>query len=146
MNNRFENFTFSILKAGKIIQKIKNIEVEEFNLKAVHVMCLYYLNQENNGLTNAELVKLTFEDKAAISRAAAYLKSKGYIDYDAKKYNAPLKITGEGKKVAEIIEERASNAVNAVGNIINDEERRNFYNTLNLLTNSLYEYYKKLEK
>ncbi len=38
MNERFENFTFLILKAGKLIQKIKNIEMKKFGLKAVYLL------------------------------------------------------------------------------------------------------------
>ena len=43
MGDRFENFTLLIDKLGKIIQKIKNIEMKEYGLKAVHVMCIYQL-------------------------------------------------------------------------------------------------------
>ncbi len=145
MNERFENFTFLILKAGKLIQKIKNIEMRKFGLKAVHVMCIYYLNRVKEGLTHAELVKVTLEDKAAISRALSTLKSKKYITYDEKKYNGLISLTNEGKEVADIIEKRANNAVNIVGEILTEEERNRFYQSLNSLTENLFKYCLALE-
>ncbi len=145
MNERFENFTFLILKAGKLIQKIKNIEMKKFGLKAVHVMCIYYLNRVKDGLTHAELVKATLEDKAAISRALSTLKSKHYITYDEKKYNGLVSLTEEGKEVADVIEKRASNAVNIVGEILTEEERNRFYQSLKSLTENLFKYCLTLE-
>ncbi len=145
MNERFENFTFLILKAGKLIQKIKNIEMKKFGLKAVHVMCIYYLNRVKEGLTHAELVKATLEDKAAISRALSTLKNKHYISYDEKKYNGLVLLTDEGKKVANVIEKRANNAVNIVGEILTEEERNRFYQSLKSLTENLFKYCLTLE-
>ena len=43
MNNRYESFTLLMNKINKSIRKIKNIEMEEYKLKGVHVSILYYL-------------------------------------------------------------------------------------------------------
>ena len=72
MEKIFEHFTISILKLNKLVQKIKQYEMQEYDLKAIHVMCGYYLNEHPEGLTSSELVKLTLEDKAAISRELKY--------------------------------------------------------------------------
>ncbi len=146
MENRFENFTFLILRASKLIQKIKNLEMKEFDLKAVHVMCLYYLHNANGGLTSTELVKLTLEDKAAISRAIGLLEKKKLISYSYKKYNGLITITSQGLEVARLIDEKAMRAVNAGGSSLSEEERQNFYKTLRLITNNLDIYYNNKKK
>ena len=40
MDDRFENFTVTVLKLGKLVQKIKLFEMESYGLKAIHVMCI----------------------------------------------------------------------------------------------------------
>ena len=79
MDKIFEHFTITILKLNKLVQKIKLYEMQEYGLKAIHVMCGYYLMENPDGLTASELVKLTLEDKAAISRALKTLQEKGFV-------------------------------------------------------------------
>jgi DNA-binding MarR family transcriptional regulator len=145
MEKRFENFTIAILKLNKLIQKIKLYEMKDYDLKAIHVMCIYYLETNEGGLTASELTRLTLEDKAAISRALVLLSERGFIKYDSNTYNALVTITAEGKKIAAHIEERANAAVNAGGSDLSDEERNNFYRALNSISNNLEEYYNKLD-
>lgn len=145
MENRFENFTVAILKLNKLIQKIKLYEMRDYGLKAIHVMCVYYLRTRGE-LTASELSKLTLEDKAAISRAISFLNEKGFVNYDSNKYNAPIKLTGEGIKVSEYINRRADSAVNAGGGFLTEEERINFYSALELIAENLKNYYENLNK
>lgn len=145
MENRFENFTVAILKLNKLIQKIKLYEMRDYGLKAIHVMCVYYLRTRGE-LTASELSKLTLEDKAAISRAISFLNEKGFVNYDSNKYNAPIKLTGEGIKVSEYINRRADSAVNAGGGFLTEEEQINFYSALELIAKNLKNYYENLNK
>ena len=62
MEKIFENFTVNILKLNKLVNKIKQFEMEEYGLKAIHVMCGYYLYENPNGLTASELAKLAIEE------------------------------------------------------------------------------------
>ena len=145
MENRFENFTVAILKLNKLIQKIKLYEMRDYGLKAIHVMCVYYLRTRGE-LTASELSKLTLEDKAAISRAISFLNEKGFVNYDSNKYIAPIKLTDEGIKVSEYINRRAESAVNAGGGFLTEEERINFYSALELIAKNLKNYYENLNK
>ena len=145
MENRFENLTVAILKLNKLIQKIKLYEMRDYGLKAIHVMCVYYLRTRGE-LTASELSKLTLEDKAAISRAISFLNEKGFVNYDSNKYNAPIKLTDEGIKVSEYINRRAESAVNAGGGFLTEEERINFYSALELIAKNLKNYYENLNK
>lgn len=146
MEDRFENFTFLILKVSKLIQKIKNIEMQEYGLKAVHVMCIYYLMQKAEGMTNKELVACTLEDKAAISRAVSLLDERGYVILQEKTYNAPILLTKAGEQLGKEIYKKADNAVHTCGDSLTETEREQFYKSLRLISDNLLEYYCKLEE
>ena len=76
MERTFEQFTLLVLKINKLIQRIKTFEIRGYGLKAVHVLCVYFLNENPQGLTAAEIVKLTVEDKAAIRARLPSLKAR----------------------------------------------------------------------
>lgn len=144
MEKVFEHFTVSILKLNKLVQKIKAIEMEEFGLKGIHVMCGYYLTEHADGLTASELAKFTLEDKAAISRALSQLKKKGYVSYDEKTYNAKITLTDEGRKFAAAVMQKADRAVAAGSADQTEEERMDFYAKLSSIVDNLKSYYDTL--
>lgn len=145
MDTLFENFTMSILRLNKLVQRIKLCEMEAFGLQAVHVMCVYCIGRCEGGITAGELVSRTLEDKAAISRALALLKRKGYVYSDGRKHNSKLFLTDEGKSIAEFIDVAAARAVDAgMDSALSDERRREFYATLNDIYENLKAYYQKL--
>ncbi len=133
MKNIFEQFTISVLKLNKLVHKIKSLEMREYGLKTIHVMCIYYLNSRSEGLTAAELTKLTLEDKAAISRA---IKTK--------KYGAVIKLTDAGADFAGVISLKAASAVKAASYDFTDEQRIAFYNELETIAGNLEKYYNSL--
>ncbi len=140
MEKVFENFTVTILKLNKLVNKIKTLEMKEYGLKAIHVMCVYYLSVHPSGLTSADLVKLTYEDKAAISRGLALLRAGGYVEYDPDSYNAGIRLTPSGKELAARIAEKSERAVNAGTVIKTDREREKFYVILNAIADNLKNY------
>lgn len=145
MEKIFETFTITVLKINKLVQKIKHREMREYGLQCIHAMCIYYLRENENGLTASELMRLTFEDKAAISRALKVLKEKGYIEYDSKTYNAPVKLTEEGLEVARFISEKAEKAVQGGSADMSEEERKFFYKSLLSIADNLKKYYEEME-
>ncbi|MDE7256450.1 MAG: MarR family winged helix-turn-helix transcriptional regulator [Clostridia bacterium] len=144
MEDLFVDFTSSILTLNKIIQKIKTFEIEKLGLKPVHVMCGYYLNKNPQGLTAKELVDLTLEDKAAISRALKIMQKNGYVQYDFNSRNALIKLTDKGKEIALYISEKADKAVMAGSVDFTEDERIFFYNSLGAIVVHLKNYYKEL--
>lgn len=144
MDNIFEKFTITVLRLNKLVQKIKNYEMQEYGLKTIHVMCGYYLNANPEGLTAADLTKLTLEDKAAISRALKTLQEKGFVAYNPNHYNAVIRLTDEGKRFAEYISDKATKAVVAGSYDFDDKERNNFYLALNSIADNLEKYYNGL--
>ncbi len=145
MEKIFENFTITVMKLNKLVNKIKAHEMKEYGLKAIHVMCIYYLNENSQGLRAAELVKLTLEDKAAVSRGLALLRDKGYVSYDPDKYNAVIRLTDEGKKLADFITDRSEKAVNAGSAVLSEEERVQFYKSLHCIADNLKAYYEQIQ-
>lgn len=141
MESIFEQFTVTILKLNKLVQKIKLYEMQEYGLKTIHVMCMYYLKNNPAGLTASELVKLTLEDKAAISRALKTLQEKGFILYNPKKYNALIRLTDAGRKVADEVSDKAERAVAAGSYVFTEEERACFYKALGTIASNLETYY-----
>lgn len=146
MEDLFERFTVSILRLNKLVQRIKIYEIKKFGLKSIHVMCLYYLNCHPEGLTASELVKLTLEDKAAISRALATMREEGYAEYDSATHNADVCLTPKGKQLAEYIVGRAAAAVSAGSADFSAEQREFFYKSLVTISDNLEQYYNELSK
>ena len=84
MEELFSLFTLQISKCSRCIRKIKQEEMETFDLKGPHVSCLYYLYKSNGSLTLKELCDICDEDKAYISRAVDSLEKDGYIECNSK--------------------------------------------------------------
>lgn len=145
MKNEFENFTITVLKLNKLIHKIKLYEMEGYDLKAIHVMCVYYLGSRGT-LTSGQLCRLTCEDKAAISRALVILREKGYIVDESLRYNNHITLTEEGKKLAKYINRKAADAVNTAGGDLTEEDRVSLYKSLGTIVTNLEAYYEKLLK
>ncbi len=144
MEDLFEKFTVSILKLNKLVQRIKACEMKKFGLKSVHAMCLYHLSVHGQGLSAGRLVKLTLEDKAAISRALSDMRKMGYVEYDASRHGAPVKLTRSGAELAESIRARAGAAVGAGSLKFTPAQREFFYRSLITISDNLQNYYEGL--
>lgn len=141
MIQRFETFVGLIFQLQKDIQKMKQIEMQEFGLKSPHVMCLHYLSKYETGLTATQLCKLASVDKAAISRILADLLEKGYISYpekkEGKKYNANAVLTNSGMELAAQVNQIISEMVATLGEGISEEERICMYRSLEKISENL---------
>ena len=90
MEERFRTFTVLITKISRAIRKIKSEETEEYGLTNPHVSCLYYLYKQE-ALTLTELVDISLEDKAVLSKAISFLEANDFIICDSnlkKRYNS----------------------------------------------------------
>ena len=139
MQKRFETFTVYINRIGRNIRKIKNQEMEEYNLRSSHVSCLYYL-YTSNGMTATELCEHCEEDKATISRALDYLETNGYITCETqntKRYKSPLFLTEKGQMVGEKIADKVNGVLDAISDGMTEEERVAFYRSLSIISERL---------
>lgn len=148
MQERFETFTVLINRISRNIRKIKNQEMEEYNLRSVHVSCLYYLYSVE-GVTATDLCERCEEDKATISRALEYLESNGYITCEsrsAKRYKSPLLLTEKGNEVGKKIADKVNGILDAISGGLTEEERVAFYRSLSIISESLETISKKGER
>ena len=146
MLNRFGAFVTGITACYKYIQRIKTMEMTEFGLKGTHVMCLFYLHHNARGLTAAQLCQLCDEDKAAISRTLSELESKGYLQTrSGKKYRAEITLTLEGIALAEKMDTLIENWVCLGGEGLSEDQRSNFYCSLEHIASNLKQNYENEE-
>lgn len=141
MEDLYTNFTISILRLNKLIQRIKTNEISKLGLKPIHVSCGYYLNKNPQGLTAKELCELSLEDKAAISRALKTLQEKGYVKYASYGRNEIVQLTHEGKKLTDHICKRVSKAVSTCSVSLTADERKFLYKALSDIADSIESYY-----
>ena len=138
MKNRYETFTTLINSISRSIRRIKNEAMKDYNLKSHHVSCLYYLFKEGP-LTPTELIELCDEDKAAISRSLVFLEREGYLikAKNRNHYNYKIKLTEKGKEIGEYISLKIDKILQAADEVIKEENRSNFYETLKMIESSL---------
>lgn len=141
MLKRFESFVTGINICYKSIQRIKSREMDKFgrDLKGTHVMMIFFLYMNPQGLTGAELSRLCNEDKAAVSRTAATLTQNGYITSGEKRYRHMLRLTDKGQAVAEKIGELITDWVSTAGEDLTPQEREIFYRALGKIAANLAE-------
>lgn len=149
MEDRFESFTKDITSIYRSVQKIKDMEMTEFGLKGVHVMCLYFLYKNPNGLTAKKLCDMCCEDKGAISRSIATLKEKQLVEESQsdlqKKYRSIIRLTPSGVLVAQKETKKIVNAVIVGGKGLSDDKREGFYSSLNHISKNLSNYVDNLK-
>lgn len=144
MEDSYIQFTVSISKLNKLVQKIKSLEMSKFGLQPIHASCAYNLSKHSGGLTAKELCEILLEDKAAISRALKTLHEKKYVEYEPRGRNEIVRLTDEGQKFADVIIGKIKSAVKAGRANLTDEQRKYFYDSLSDISNNLIEYYQKL--
>ena len=139
MEERFETFTVLIGRINRNIRRIKNKEMASYQLKSIHISCLYYL-YSSGSLTAAELCERCEEDKAAVSRALDYLEKEGYLeasDKNAKRYRHPLHLTEKGVQASSIIAAKIDAVLEEINSSLTEQERLAFYRSLTAISNRL---------
>ena len=139
VEERFETFTVLIGRINRNIRKIKNQEMASYQLKSIHISCLYYLYSAGS-LTAAELCERCEEDKAAVSRALDYLEKEGYLeasDKNAKRYRHPLHLTEKGTQASSIITAKIDAVLEEINSSLTEQERLAFYRSLTAISNRL---------
>lgn len=136
MKDRFMEFTISISRMNKLVQKLKTEGMKLFGLKASDTLCLYRLMTSEEGLTFSEIAQSCDLDPALVSRLLKELVANGMVEKDGKpgKYHAKYFLTAAAKeKMAEIagvisyLQELADSG-------ITEEELDAFYSCLMKLT------------
>lgn len=142
--DRFDTFVGSILELNRYLQKLKDLEMKPFGLRANHVMCLYHLGKNPQGLTVTELAEACREDKAAVSRCLSQLLQRelvsGNFPENKRSYRTRLTLTDSGRELVEKIYRRVDAALIGGSTGMTKQQRENFYTTMELIITNLSRY------
>lgn len=141
MKERYETFTVLINRISRNIRRIKNQEMAAYDLRSIHISCLYCLYTAP-GLTATELCDRCEEDKATISRALDYLETNGYLtprERNAKRYKSPLALTEKGMEAGKKITYKIDRVLDEISYSLTEQERVAFYRSLAIISESLEE-------
>ncbi len=137
MVSRFERFSYAISEIHRYWHKIAADEMEKCGLKGPYAVYFTAMYRYPEGITSAQLAEVCSRDKSDVSRAMSLMERKGLVTKEGPLYRALLKLTDEGKKVAEFINQKAGQAVELGGKGLSDEDRKTFYETLELIVSNL---------
>lgn len=140
MIDRFERFSFAISEISKYWHKLAAEEMEQYGLKGTHSVYLLTMYRYPEGITAPQLCELCGKDKSDVSRMMAIMEQKGLVIKEGihqNLYRGSFKLTKEGKKAAEHVRVRAEMAVDYAGKELTEEERRIFYEALEVITDNL---------
>ncbi len=140
MVDRFEKFSFAISEIYRYWHKLAAEAMEKRGLKGPYAVYFTTMYRFPEGITAAALSEQCSRDKADVSRAVSLLEKKGLIikiTANNNPYRARLKLTEEGKKLAEYINEKAKIAVEKGGKGLSAEHREIFYSSLELICKNL---------
>jgi DNA-binding MarR family transcriptional regulator len=139
----FNQFVQLIESVHKSVNKIKLSIAPTLGVKSVHVFWLYELLSHPEGLTAATLANKSKIDRSLISREVEELRARGYIEVAAgggekrKNYNSRIRLTEQGRELAQTITGYAMAAQLAADSGVSEEELQAFYATLKKLSNNL---------
>ena len=137
MENRYELISGSISCMYHDIQKIERVEMAKYGLKGPFAVYLIAIYRHPEGLTAARLCEICEKNKAAVSRVLAELEEIGMIRREDTGYRAKIMLTEKGTQAAEFVYGRAVRAVELSGGSLSEEERANFYRTLETIADNL---------
>ena len=140
--SRFEDFVGLITLISKEISRIKTVEAAKLGLRGSDIMCLYYLGQNEEGLTGAELARESDVTRPAVSRTLAHLEEDGFVEVcgeqaTGSRYRAPVRLTEKGRQVNAEASEIIRRVVTEVGEELGDIQRVQMYRSLNLILERL---------
>lgn len=137
MVERFEKFSYFISEISRHWHKISADVMEKYGLKGPYSVYFTALHRCFDGVTATKLGELCSRDKADVSRAVSLMEKKGLVVKEGTNYRALIKLTEEGRIVAEQIKASAEAAVEYGGKGLTDEQREVFYDALTAICGNL---------
>ena len=140
MIDRFEKFSLAISDISRYWHKIASDEMIKQGRKGNNAIYLTALQRFPEGITSAKLSEICGKDKADVSRAMAVLEKKGLVEKRANNnnfYRALLKLTEKGEEATTEVSKKAETAVRMASEGVSEEDRKIFYNTLDVIASNL---------
>ncbi len=142
MLDRFEKFSCTIYEIQRCWNKIASDEMLFYGLKGSYCVYLIAMRRRPEGITATQLGALCGRDKADVSRAVAVLESKGILKKETGSgnlYRAKLTLTEYGMAITESIVKKAALAENIAGNGLDEKDREQLYNALEVINKNMQE-------
>ena len=140
MQERYEQFSFVVSAINRHIQKLERDEMIKFGYKGAFAQYLMAMRHYPQGVTSAQLSEMCDKDKAAVSRNVGEMIEKGLVVRKSATdslYRAKLILSQEGEKIADFVANRASAAIEAMGEHMGEEQRKSLYFTLDAIEKRL---------
>ena len=132
----FEQFRNLISGIHWNIEKLKSKWATPLGMKSVHIFWVYLLKNHPEGLTAAELSRLSQTNRSLVSREIQILIKLGYVctENDRKNnYGQKLKLTHTGIEAAQTIADASLSIQNQVSAGIPEADLATLYRTLEIL-------------
>ncbi|MBQ8207250.1 MAG: winged helix DNA-binding protein [Clostridia bacterium] len=145
MITRFERFLVSLSGITRSWHKIAATELKKYGLKGTYAIYLVTMLRYPEGVTSASLSDICDRNKADVSRSISELEKKGLLSREdnRSKYRVLIKLTDEGREIAEEVKRSSNIAVEIAGLGISEEKRQIFYDTMELISSNLQNLSKK---
>ena len=129
---RFVRFSMETEALAKALQKYKNDCLERFGLRSMHLMTLWCLWRNKDGLTAGDLSRLCSVDKAFVSRVTGELGELGYVDRgeDRGRRSRVLTLTSRGREIMKEIDGILRYSVERITDGVGREQLDVFYGVL----------------
>lgn len=140
MIDRFERFSFAISEISRHWHKLATEEMEPYGLKGPHCVYLLAMIHQPDGITAPQLCASCGKDKSDVSRMMALMEKKGLVVKESihqNRYGGVFKLTPEGRRAAEHVQQRVSLAVELAGKDLTPENRVIFYESLESINSNL---------
>ncbi len=127
--DRLDKFMALIVGASRSVTRLKAHYMTEYGLGSTHTMCIRMLYSSSDGLTRTHLSDVCGLDKAQVSRIVSELSEKGYVDEGSgvTNYKRRIKLTADGRRIAEDINQKVLRINEFVSEDLTDEQITIFY-------------------
>lgn len=136
---RFTDFTISISRLNKWVQKMKGEAMRAFDLKGAHVLCLYQIAKKPQGVSFAEVAEDCDFDRAFCSRVLRELTDRELVEKQGEegKYRACYRLTKEGETLMPKLRSIINRVQELLDKGISDGELEVYYRVVNRMLKNM---------
>ncbi len=141
MTSRFEHFSVIITNVYRQWIKISAAELEKYEIRGQYAIFITTLQRYPDGLSADELADICSREKIDVIRSMTILIRKGLVvkdPCDKDIYSGLLKLTSEGDKLATVLREKISLAVDLSCKGVSARDRVIFFRTLEKMSNNMH--------
>lgn len=136
---RFTEYTISISRLNKWVQKMKCEAMRAYDLKGAHVLCLYQIARKPQGASFAEVAGDCDFDRAFCSRVLRELTERQLVEKRGEegKYRACYRLTKEGKALIPKLRSIINRVQALLDEGISKEELEVYYRVVNQMLKNM---------